>query len=103
MSWRHAEKPITDAAETNDTKNARARRLFRNGGHLSRIERLEEPPRCFEIELRVARLDADEESVAARQGEARNVEHRVIRLRQAVQRQHPEHRGQRRGENRALE
>ena len=43
-----------------------------------------------EVELRIARLDAQEEPVAAGQREARHVEHRVIRLRQAVQRQHAE-------------
>src|SRR5689334_9162623 len=66
------------------------KRLIGNGRDLSRAERLEELARAVEGELRVARLDAQEEPVAARQREARHVEHRVIRLRQPVQRQHPE-------------
>src|SRR5690348_2068710 len=79
------------------------RRSVRNGRHLPRTERLEIAPRVLEIELRVARLDAEEEPVPAREREPRDVEHRMIRLRQAVQRQHPEHRRQRGAEDRHLE
>src|SRR2546425_12866663 len=75
----------------------------RNGRHLPRLERLEELPRALDVELRIDRLDAEEEPVAARQREAWNVEHRVIRLRQSVEREHAEHRRQGRDENRALE
>src|SRR5882672_9416389 len=55
---------------------------IRNGRHLPRAERLEKLPRRFDVELRILRLDAEEEPVAARQREPRHVEHRVIRLRQ---------------------
>src|SRR6185295_14621142 len=75
----------------------------RNGGDLPRIERLEEPARRLEIELRIGRFDAEEEAVAARQREARHVEDRVVRLRQAVEREHAQHRRERRAENGALE
>src|SRR5215472_13328493 len=76
---------------------------IRNGRHLSRVQRLEEPARPLEIKFRIRRLDTDEEPVAAREREAWHVEHRVVRLRQPVERQHSEHRRQRGGENRALE
>src|SRR5438552_18518350 len=71
----------------------------RNDGHLSRLERLHEPARRGQVELLVARLDAEEKPVAARERESRDVEHRVIRLRQPVERQHAEYRRERRAEN----
>src|SRR5262245_45893086 len=75
----------------------------RNGGHLARIERLEEPARVLEVKLRVLRLDAQEESIAAREREARHVEDRVVGHRQPVEREHAEYGRQHRAENRALE
>src|SRR5687767_9484217 len=77
--------------------------LVFNGRHLTRAERFEKLARAVDVELRVARLDAEEEPVAAGQREARNVEHRMKRLWEAVQRQHPEHRGKRSCENRRFE
>src|SRR5712691_1871805 len=77
--------------------------LLRNGSYLSRIEGFEEAARRFDVELRIPRLDAQEEPVAAREREPRHVEHRVIRHRQPVQREHAEHGRQRGDENRALE
>src|SRR5262249_17595165 len=74
-----------------------------NGGDLPRVERLEKATRRLQIELRIRRLDAEEEPVAAGERETWHVEDRVVRLRQAVEREHAEHRGQRRDENRALE
>src|SRR4029077_14041032 len=69
--------------------------LIRDSGHLPRAERLEEAARRVEIELRILRLDAQEEPVAAGQREARHAEHRVIGHRQAVEREHAEDAGQR--------
>src|SRR5689334_177990 len=77
--------------------------LVRNGRNLPWAERFEEPARPFQIELRVARFDAQEEAVAARQREPRYVEHRVIGLREAVEREHSENRRQRGHEDRAFE
>src|ERR1700730_3311786 len=107
MSWRHA-APARDTttminaetaehAEQDDLSADSASSAFnvvplvRNGRDLARIERLEELPPRFDVELRIPRLDAEEEAIAARQCEARHVEHRVIWLREPVQRQHPEH------------
>src|SRR3954463_5088939 len=112
--------PPTRAINTKDTKDTKdpetlcvlcvlcvvrlnAFTLIGNRGYLSRPQRLEKRARAFEIELRVARLDAQEETVPARQRKPRHVEHRVVRLRQSVQRQHAEHRGQRGAEDRAFE
>src|SRR5258707_15667398 len=77
--------------------------LIRDSGHLPRVQRFKEPARRFEVELRILRLDAEEETVAAGQREARQVEDRVIRHRQPVQREHAEHARQRRREDGALE
>src|SRR5882672_7744841 len=113
MSWRHAET-------TKNAKAAKAAKPFffavfarfafnvvfgsvRDSGHLPRIERREELACPFQIELRIGRLDAEEEPVPARQREARHVEHWVIRLRQSVEREHAEYGGECRDENRAFE
>src|SRR6186713_619374 len=64
----------------------------RNGRDLARTERLEKSSRPFEIELRIARFDAQEEPVSAGEREPCHVEYWMVRLRQAVQCQHAEHR-----------
>ena len=51
--------------------------------------------RAFAVEDRVAREQQEEESVAARRLEHRDVEHGVVRLRKPVEREHSEHAGQR--------
>src|SRR4051794_4764406 len=108
MSWRHADETSAAAQRPQRTAIARqtTQRMHRssgcgrsapsisNGTALPRLECLEELPRVRDVELWIGRLDAQEEPVAAREGEARNVEHRVIRLRQPVQREHAEHRGE---------
>src|SRR5262245_23281242 len=58
--------------------------------HPARPQPLEKDARRRLVELRVLRLDAQEVAVAAREREARHVEHRVVRRRQTVQGQHPE-------------
>ena len=68
-----------------------------------RMMLLEELPHGLDVEQRVARLDAEEEPVARRQGEVRRVEHRVVRPGQAVEPQHAEDRRQRREEHGHLE
>src|SRR5262245_42708462 len=81
----------------------KALRLVSNDRHLFGLERFQKTARLGQIEFLVSRFDAQEKPVAARERESRYVEHRVIRLRQAVERQHAEHGGQRCAENRALE
>src|SRR5437879_6101614 len=75
----------------------------RNGCDLTRMERVQELLRALEIELRVLRFNAEKKPVAARQREPRDVEDRVVRLRQPVQREHAEYGAQRSDEDRALE
>src|SRR5258706_9472881 len=114
MSWRQpANVRAAVTKDTKDTKDTKAddRRadgcssfvpfvpfvslvLIRNDRHLARFERFENRPRRLDVELRILRLDAEEEPVAAGQREPWGVEHRVIRLRQAVQREHAEPRRQ---------
>src|SRR5689334_4801102 len=103
MSWR---QPVSiRAAVTKDTKerteDTDKESLFsiRDSGHLPRIQGLQESSRTLDVELRIDRLDAEKEPVAAGQREARQVEDRVIRHRQTVEREHAEHARQRRGEN----
>src|SRR5579885_702312 len=55
--------------------------------HLNRPEAPQELRRALAVELRVGRLDQHEEAVARGEREARRVEDRVVRLRQAVQRE----------------
>src|SRR5450631_4339778 len=74
--------------------------LIANGRDLPRAERFEKSTRGVDVELRILRLDAQKKTVAARQREPRHVEYRVVRHRQAVEREHAEHREQRRAENR---
>src|SRR5690349_5614186 len=66
------------------------------------LERFEELPGLCEIEFRIRRFDADEKAVAAGEREDGHVEQRVIRLRQPVQREHPEDRGEARAQHRRL-
>src|SRR6059036_2349608 len=91
MSWRQA------GAARSRTMTAAARARARLASvfdieHPARAQALEEDPRRCRVELRVLRLDAEEVTVAARQGEVRHVEHRVVGRRQAVQDEHPEDR-----------
>src|ERR1051326_376337 len=71
--------------------------LLINGHHLSRMEAGQKRLRLLQVELRVAGLDDEEELVLARQAESRRVEDRMVRLGQAVEREHAED-GRRRGE-----
>src|SRR5262245_35733584 len=105
MSWRQAALNSTsaDAAWMASTNRRREVRSVRNGRHLARAERFEEAARPLEIELWIPGLDAQEKLVAGRQREPRDVEDRVIRHRQAVEREHAEHGRQRGTENRAFE
>ena len=69
-----------------------------------RTETLQEVGRAQPVELRIRRLDRQEEAlVAGDLGEARHVEHRVIRHRQPAQQDPAEHRRERREQDRQLE
>src|SRR5439155_649648 len=63
----------------------------------------QEAPRAIGVELRIARFDADEEAVLGGEGEGGHVEDRMVRLRQPVERERPQHGGEGREEDRGLE
>src|SRR5438477_11536036 len=77
--------------------------LRRNFGDSYRAKALQKRLGRIAIELRIRGLDAEEEPVARRAIERRHVEHRVIRLRQPVERQHAEKGRNRCAQHRALE
>src|SRR4030095_7053289 len=74
-----------------------------NFGHSQRMKILQKRRGHVAIELRIRGLDAEKEPVARRPVERAQVEHRVIRLRQPVERQHPDKRRERGAQHRALE
>src|SRR6185295_18769899 len=105
MSWRQLIEPREIATKTRRHQDARSAlvllRVFvsswrsvlaLNFSHLPRTKTSQERLRTFDIELRIGRLNAQKETIARSLFEIRHVEHRMIRLRQTVQRQHPEHR-----------
>src|SRR5436309_4790834 len=77
--------------------------LPRNIGHLPWSKRLEKPPNRIDLELRIARLDHQEELIARGLVESPHVEDGVIRHRQAVQGEHAEDGEEGGHEDRALE
>src|SRR5688572_26355126 len=83
--------------------NVKLPTLGSNFGHSYRVRGFEEIPRRRPIEPGIAGLNHQEESIRRRARERRDVEDRVIRLRQLVERPHPEERRQRRAEHRRLE
>src|SRR5450830_232234 len=65
-----------------------------------RRKRFEVPPRLQEVEVRVLRFDAEEETVARGELEPGHIEERVVWRRQAVQREQAEDREERSAEDR---
>src|SRR3954469_17123672 len=61
--------------------------------HINRVKSRHETSRMFAIKLRVSRLYAKEEPVARGRRKSRIIKDRVIRHRQSVERQHPNHGG----------
>src|SRR5689334_15807331 len=66
----------------------------RNFGDLRGAEPAQQLGRRPPVEARVARVDGEEEAILGRAREARDVEERVVRHREAVQREHPEEGGE---------
>src|SRR5690348_17435992 len=115
MSWRHpAARPPASAA-TAASRSSRApdrvgwrpsadrALLVLNLHHLTRVKPGKKRPRLLEAELGVLGLDEQEELVLAGELEPRRVEHRVIGLRQPIEHEQTDDRGEHRAENRALE
>src|SRR5207244_9258962 len=93
---------LLSAVSASSAFNVVAALSIRNGRNLPRAERFEKAASSLEIELRVLCFDAQEEPVSAGQGEARHVEHRVIRHRQSVESEHSKDSRQRSGQDRAF-
>src|SRR5882762_1638684 len=74
-----------------------------NVAHPPGAKLLHELTRRIFLELRIPCLDTKEEPVTSHLLEARYVEHRVIRMGQAIERQHPKNRCQRSQQDRAFE
>src|SRR5262249_9582787 len=72
-------------------------------GHLHRLDAQKKEMGSLAIELRIARLEAEEIAVARCEREAANVEDRVVRLRKAVQDEDAGDGGEHGAEDRALE
>src|SRR5882762_715749 len=94
MSWR---QPTVVASSAITIK------LVRNPGYLPRFQSLEETRRGLSIKQRVRRLDAKEKPVARSVDEALDIENRMVRHRQSVESQHPQHRHERSNQNCHLE
>src|SRR5262249_60368094 len=121
MSWRQAAESTSKLrtknlelrtlarAETLRTSKCEVRSfklpvaLVPNVHHLFGMKTGQKRAGRVQLELRIGRFDDEEELVLARHAEARVIEHRVIRLRQAIQREHADDRRERREENRRLE
>src|SRR6266436_90084 len=109
MSWRQpARKAIQDAAHS--TVKVRTKNRAREGliiFHLAdvlRLDAFEESRRFGHAEFGVGGLDAEEETVVRSVLlEAIDIEEWVMRLRQFVEREHAQHRGDRREKNRQFE
>src|ERR1700752_4485386 len=104
MSWRHAPS-VTLMASTAIVRNRSelsAESLRRNFGDSYGMQPFEKLPRRMTLESRIRRLDDEEEAIGRCAPEGVDVEDRVIRLRQLVQRPHADKRRERRSENRSL-
>src|ERR1035437_3090500 len=93
MSCRQA-----DSRRSDKTRAPRGR-LVRNFRYLPGLQRLQELARFVAIEERIDGFDAQEETVAAGQCEARHIECRVIGHGQAAESKHAENGGERRKQN----
>src|SRR5688572_20061579 len=91
----------TTAART--TSSAREKALGRNVGYSYRVQALEECPGLVRVEPRIGGFDAQEEPVARGTVERGHVEHRVVRLRQLVERPHADEAAEGGAKHRGLE
>src|SRR5437870_2358275 len=82
MSWRHA------VSATPNTTSASGRALRRNFVYPQRMKTVQKRRGRFAIKSWIGRLDAEEEPIGRGALERRHVEHRVIGLRQLVERPH---------------
>src|SRR5580658_6534183 len=100
MSWRIWQPPATRASIAAHTPmRIREALIIMHLGNVLSREPLEKTGGLREIELLVARLNADEEAVLGSMAETIRIENRVMRLRQLVEGEHAEDGGQRSAKN----
>src|SRR5579859_2362207 len=105
MSWRQPERPsprAKSAASTGSAKRFCAEALMRHLRDLQRMESFKKTPGVIQPELGVLRLNAQKEAVTAGPDKIGRIKHRMIRLRQPVERDHAKDRSQGRAQNGAL-
>src|SRR6187200_323726 len=103
MSWRQPPATTASAISPARMDAAGITGLSRNVGHSYRMKPFEEPARIVDLERGINGFDAQEKTVGRRARECRNVEHGMVRLRQAVQGPHADKAGQRRPQHGGLE
>src|SRR5271169_4881346 len=100
ISWRIWQPPTTTASIAAHThRKIREVLVIMHLGHVMRVKPLQKARGLREVKFFVAGLDADEEAVRRGMRETVRIEARMMRLRQAVEREHAEHRGERSEEN----
>src|ERR1041384_663449 len=104
MSWR---QPTSAVAARSARRTSRPGQALRESGFdlgdMARLQLVEERGDLRGVEPGIGGLDAEEEGITRSQGEGGIVKYRVIRRWQAVERQHPEYRRERRAKDGALE
>src|ERR1700694_5796776 len=105
MSCRQPESPsprTKSAASTGSVKRFCAEALMRHLRDLQRMESLKKMPGLVQLEIGVLRFNAQKEPVTAGPDEIWGVKHRMIRLRQPIERNHAKYRGQCSAQNSAF-
>src|SRR5690242_8542911 len=99
--YRHPVPSINMAAAA--VKSRREALVIVHLADMMRMHALQEARRFDQMKFRIAGFDAKIEAVRRSVHEPSDIEHRMVRLWHAVQRQHAEHRAERREEDRHLE
>src|SRR5579859_1403666 len=100
MSCRNAiSQPESAIAHSAAPTNRAALIFIAHLGYMLGTDALQELCRFFQMEFRIVRLDTQKEFVVRSALESLYVKKWMMRLRQAIQRQHSKHRKRRRAEN----
>src|SRR5205807_7119509 len=103
MSCRQPEGPrAKSAASTGSAKRVCAEVLMRHLRDLQRMKGFKKTPGLVQPELRILRFNAQKEPVTAGPNKIWGIKHRMIRLRQPIERNHPNNGRQGSAQNGAL-
>src|SRR5208282_1100824 len=103
MSWRIWQPPATtDSNAAHTPSKTREALIIMHLGNVMCGEALQKARGLREVKLFVAGLDANKEAVRGGMRETVRIENRMMGLRQPVEREHPEHRGERSAQNSQL-